>query len=632
MLVLLATAASPAQNQFGAATPDPVVAAVPEIVLPDGPLVARQQFTVALRGTRAEPQPAWLLASTQPGPAGHVAGLRLNVGAGAVALLPFILVPNSRVSEAVRSVRLPAGVYYLQLVVQTAAGLAASPGVELVVTVTAPAGNLHNRGSAIGTNLTSVTDWSSEMPFTDLFKSSRPWISGDANTWDNRWAIDLDASGNVRSLLPGQVVRTLLMSDMQDRYPGGRYVMLYDGQGTLQYYGAGTWNAAASSPGRDVVDVDPARNGIGVNILATNPADPVRNLRFVPIALESTHAALRFDPKFLARTRKYSVLRFMDWGRTNDSTLRTWAERPQVADARWSSARGVPVEVMVDLANTLLADPWFCIPHLADDNYVTQFATYVRDHLDPRLRVYIEHSNEVWNTMFQQSSYAQQRGLALGLSSNSYTALLNYHSLRSVQIFGIFEAVFGGRHRLVRVLGGHSGNPSSGVQVMDFQNAWQHADALAGAPYFGPIIGPNNGAQFVGMSVDQLLDHLANVDIPSRLASIGQNVANASARGLSFIAYEGGQHLVGAQGWENNTTLTALLFAANRHPRMHDLYQQYLAGWRARGGRLFVHFSDITTPTKWGSWGTLEYRDQPPATAPKFLALQSFIVNNTRWW
>lgn len=36
--------------------------------------------------------------------------------------------------------------------------------------------------------------------------------------------------------------------------------------------------------------------------------------------------------------------------------------------------RGVPLEVMLRLANTLGVDPWICIPHKADDRFVTTYA------------------------------------------------------------------------------------------------------------------------------------------------------------------------------------------------------------------------------------------------------------------
>ncbi|MEZ5449148.1 MAG: hypothetical protein R3E89_09170 [Thiolinea sp.] len=42
---------------------------------------------------------------------------------------------------------------------------------------------------------------------------------------------------------------------------------------------------------------------------------------------------------------------------------------------------------MVQLANTLNADAWFNIPHLADRDYIQRYATYVRDNLRPISRL-----------------------------------------------------------------------------------------------------------------------------------------------------------------------------------------------------------------------------------------------------
>ena len=73
------------------------------------------------------------------------------------------------------------------------------------------------------------------------------------------------------------------------------------------------------------------------------------------------------------------------------------------------------VEVMVALANQLSADPWFCIPHMADDDYVARFAAIARDNVDPGLKIHVEYSNEVWNSGFSQATYAREQGLAEGL-------------------------------------------------------------------------------------------------------------------------------------------------------------------------------------------------------------------------
>lgn len=514
-----------------------------------------------------------------------------------------------------------------------------------------------NDRSPLGTNLSGLRDWSTEWPFVDAFRTSRVWISGSAGQWDDGRALDLDEHGWVRSLQTDQIARTLLFWGAEPNYPGGRYVVLYDGTGTLEYFGGATRDDGASAPGRHVLDVDPTAGGIGINIMATDAGDPLRNLRvIVPggacsadsarfcdaetpcgdagscVSFEDDYAAQIFHPLFLERIRTYKVLRFMDWMDTNGSEQSTWADRPQVDDARWSIA-GAPVELMVALANRLHADPWFTVPHLADDAYVTQLATYLRDHVDPSLRVYVEHSNEVWNGQFAQATYARDRGLELGLSSDAFQAQLLYHSQRSLQIFQIFETVFGDADRLVRVMASQAANPWVSTQVLDFGDALAHTDALAIAPYFGGYLGgPSEQARVAAMSVDELVTELRNEALPTAAGWMTEQAAVAAARGVRLIAYEGGQHLAGNGGVENDETINALFDAVNRDARMGELYADYLAAWKTAGGELFAHFVNCGGYSKWGRWGALEYLDQPRAAAPKYDALQSFIVNNTQWW
>jgi hypothetical protein len=95
----------------------------------------------------------------------------------------------------------------------------------------------------------------------------------------------------------------------------------------------------------------------------------------------------------------------------------------------------------------------------------------------------------------------------------------------------------------------------------------------------------------------------------------------ADQYGLKLVAYEGGQHMVGVGGAENNEDLTQLLHAANAHPRMGKIYDEYLAAWTKEGGDLFCNFSSVGRWSKWGSWGVLQYHDDNPAQSPKFMAL-----------
>jgi hypothetical protein len=106
---------------------------------------------------------------------------------------------------------------------------------------------------------------------------------------------------------------------------------------------------------------------------------------------------------------------------------------------------------------------------------------------------------------------------------------------------------------------------------------------------------------------------------------IAKYIGETSKRKLDLIAYEGGQHLAGYQGAENNDALTKLFHTANRHPKMRELYLEDLNNWKEAGGGLFCLYSSVGRYSKWGSWGLLESSDQDPKTAPKFRAVREFV-------
>lgn len=484
-----------------------------------------------------------------------------------------------------------------------------------------------NAQSGLGLNLSGVVDYSTEMPFVDLFRSSRPWISqADGKPWGQGPALELDERGWVKRLAPGQYATTLMA--VHGGHPAGKYVCKYDGEGELDFQNNA--RIVEQRPGRILLEVSD-KEGLFLHLRKTNPADPVRNIRVLMPGTEDTVESQPFNASFLQRTGQFRVLRFMDWMSTNGSEVVEWSDRPRVEDAT-QTRRGVALEIMVDLSNRLQADPWFCVPHLASDDYVRQFARQVKKELDPARKVYVEYSNEVWNGQFAQARYAREQGRKAQLADNDFQAQLRFHSRRSVQIFQIFEQEFGGRERLVRVLGSQAANPWVSEQVATFEDAFRHADVVAIAPYFGHSLGkPDTAAAVVAGGVDGVLAR-CHEEIVSNRPKIEAVVAMARQHGLGVVTYEGGQHLVGYAGAENNDALTQVLQAANRDPRMKQLYLEDLRSWREAGGGLFTVFSSVNRPSKWGSWGMLEAESQDPATAPKYQAIVEFLRANPRWW
>ena len=477
-------------------------------------------------------------------------------------------------------------------------------------------------GFPLGINLSGVRDYSTEAVFNDAFKTSRAWTSNaEGRPWGQGGPLDLDARGQVRSLRPGQFAVTTVLT--KDGYPGGAYTLTYEGTGDLEMRGKGF--KVFPEGGSAAVD-NPRGERIQIFLRETDPADPVRDLHlYLPGADASSPA---FAAPFLARTGRFAAVRFMDWGETNGSELSVWDDRPLPGDVRYT-LRGVPYEVMIELANELRVAPWFCVPHLADDDFVRRLAELVRDTLDPSLDVYVEHSNEVWNYQFAQTKYAEARGLELGLSENRGRARLLYHAKRSGEIFEIWDGAFGDDSGRVKgVLGSQSANPWVSEQLLADPAVVRRADCLAIAPYFGHELGSGEtAAEAAGLSDDAFFARLDEL-VEAGAGKIAAHAALADAHGLELVAYEGGQHLVGRRGSENDEALTARLIAANRHPRMADAYRRHFEIWRDHGGGLYCVFSSVTAPSKWGSWGLLEAETQDPADAPKWTAVAERLGEN----
>lgn len=520
------------------------------------------------------------------------------------------------------------------------------------------ANNIENEqdDTLVGTNLASIDYYSSQLPFLNEFKSSSSWITQSQGTWNTEEEdlLDLDSEGWVRSLPSSEEgaeftsVSTLLFRDHNSYLPGN-YVVLYEGEGEIEYEFDAEKNEALSTPGRDVIEVDPSGSGILLTITETDPdemGDYIRDIKVVHEDLEPIAATETFNPEFLEKIELFDTLRFMDWMETNGSTQENWEDRPKPEDARYSES-GVPLEVMVELANQTDTDPWFNIPHLATDEYVENFAQYVSENLDPDLDVYVEYSNEVWNGLYEQSKWAQQQAEQEWPDSN-----LNRHdfySKRTTEVVKIWEEAFASdSERVVGVISAQNGNIAIGERVLDYN--WSEdpnlshsetgIDAIAINSYFGRYIGkaeneaevetwleePDGGLDNLFQEVTEggvLSDTYEEGGALGELRdSIKQYTELAEEEDLLLLGYEGGQHLVGVNSVQNNQDLSELFIEANSDPRMGEVYEDFLSIWSDAGGDLFVHYNDIRVPSKTGSWGSLEsvYQDG----SPKYNALTGY--------
>jgi len=474
----------------------------------------------------------------------------------------------------------------------------------------------------LGINLAGPADWNTELPFTDVFRLSREWISQrKGSPWGQGPKLDRDPNGWIRRLETGCYAETLLCTIDGGHYPRGQYVCLYEGKGRIEFHNIAREVSRAN--GRIVFEPAPEKGAIFPRLMETAPADVVRNIRVLLPGYEKRYQQEPFTPWLLSRWKGMQAVRFMDWMLTNNSPIREWADRPTLAYCN-TTEKGVPIETMVDLSNRLRIAPWFCMPHMASDDYVRRFAQQVRRTLRPELPVYVELSNEVWNSIFRQHHDYAQEGIRLKLAdaSKPWEAAHRYYCRRSRQVWRIWREAFGGSSRVVRVLGAHAANPWWSEQDLAYDNTASECDALAIAPYISFIVGPDSqpsAAEVSRWTVDQVMDYMEQKALPQSVEWIRKHREIAQRFRVRLICYEAGQHAVGTGGAENNEALTRLFTAANRTERMGRLYTRYLQEWQqAGGGDLCCIFSSVAASSKWGSWGLLEYYDDD---TPKYRAV-----------
>jgi len=494
---------------------------------------------------------------------------------------------------------------------------------------------------ALAVGLNGITDWSTQHPFIDLMKTSRAWTGHLRGQFGGFEADALRAEGYLdehgwpRAVPRGvQALETFVLTGQPAEAVGltGRYVLKYEGIGRVQV--TGPVSNLRYREKEIHFDYKPGDGLVGIKVDRIDPMKTGDHLRNITLMREEHvplyKLGLRFNPNWLRHIRDLRVLRFMDWMSTNNSMQVTWDDRPRVEDASYGYyLRGVPVEVMVDLANEVGADAWFTMPHMADDDYVRQFATYVRDHLNPGLKAYVEYSNEVWNWQFAQATYAYEQAVARW-GEGIGDGWVQFAGMRAAQIAGIWTEVFADQaeDRLVRVIATQTGwlsleegllnAPSWLAEDPSHRPPHESFDAYAITAYFGVDGDPDESARRIlgwldtgpEYATEKLLEDLRRTSVDTlNTQHFPYHAAVAQRYDLDLIIYEGGTHVVGFNDWTQDDRLTAFYSEFNYDPGIAEIYGEILTAWHEVGGTLFNAFVDVHAPSRWGSWGHLRHLD-----------------------
>ncbi|RVU86243.1 hypothetical protein EOL70_01990 [Leucothrix sargassi] len=523
---------------------------------------------------------------------------------------------------------------------------------------TVAAAPLSNFGSPLGINTNEALENNTSLPFVDLFRLAMPF--DEARPWFTKGHVQYDQNGWPKNLNGGQAGTRFLNQVDPQALPQGLYTVRYDGQGHIRY--GGGVKVVRRAQGMDLISLHPMSDKkitATLTIDTSNPRNYLRNIRILmpggicadnPMrrvsnarhcrgnfqAFADNYNHITFNPEYLNFMKDFKVLRFMNMAGITRNNLEHWSKRPHLKKATWGGkegVRGVPLEIMVKLANQLNVDPWFSIPHKANNDFIKRYALYVRQHLKPHLKAYVEYSNETWNDVFvPQAEHMKQTGTRYKLDSDRRVAGAKYYSLQSTRIFKIWEQMFGGTQRLVRVMGGLTSDMNLSHTILGYRQAYKNVDALAVAPYFYVGQERMKNIRSVGHVFQQLQAKDNRYSIENTLKNVRQQADIAKSYGVDLIAYEGGQHFVHSKTHSVTEGATPYLIQANRHPHMATLYTQLLQGWKKAGGKLFVAFSAPRPYTWHGSWGVKEYINQPMYQAPKYRALLGFAKGSKCWW
>jgi len=354
-----------------------------------------------------------------------------------------------------------------------------------------------------------------------------------------------------------------------------------------------------------------AHDGVILKVKADHDGANLTKLSCQPT---SAPPADLFRPDFLAEMKPFRIIRYMNWMLANNGPSGKWSDRPTPNQAT-PIGRGISVEHMVAIANLNHSDPWFTLPFNADAEYQRNFATYVRDHLDPGLKAYVELSNEIWNNGFPQSRQASELGKQKYPKANEVQQNDFYYADRVREMMGIWTEVFAGqRQRLVRVLADQNGWGQRADWALGHEKTWASVDVVAVAPYFGdmPFDVPGKGAERVNGILAKMPAYIEGAISGAKNLKV---VANKY--GLRLVAYEGGP---GMNAYDKE--MVNDIISVYHDPRLIPIYKSFLERWRNEVGGELVLF-DYSGD---GIWSHVDYTGQKLDQAPKMKAVLDFIA------
>ena len=504
----------------------------------------------------------------------------------------------------------------------------------------------------LGLELDGIGDGSRCMPFVDLAKTLRPFTklkSGDLAPVDaNGWPT-CDNQAVLFDIRPFPAWNPPI--DDPDKFMpdwSGTYKLSLKGQATLAS-GEGDnqvlnqkFDSTTNTTTADVV----VPKGSGVLIITFSQtkraASSAEGSGFTHLKIirpgYSADTKQIFTNEYLLALRPFAALRYMDVLETNHNPgyygdsghhALEWKDRKLPSDATQQSTStkyGLAWEYVVQLANETGKDAWINIPVAATDDYVRNLASFLKTGLKPNIKIYIEHSNEVWNFGFPQ--YIYNKLAAIDEVKNGHSPLNNdgtkdeetwahrRHAKRLHDIEEIFREAFGSSAMLTRI------RPIYASWLISpdphFKDVLKWMEATYGPPknYFYGMAGAAYYNAEKASSTASPEEVLAVMRKNSDENGIfhRQLKAIADTYGLKYTQYE-----IGPDNGGGKVENVANRIRANRLPAMKDLVLYDANKWFEMGGDMYMYFAAPGAYSRYGCWGLSE--DIRQLNTPKWQAI-----------
>jgi hypothetical protein len=516
-----------------------------------------------------------------------------------------------------------------------------------------------NAQSSVGINSNYISDVAPAYYFNDLMHSAIDWSRDVYKGWlsdpNNLGSPSIDSNGYPIGLKSGQSLLIPLGLSLgidstdpnqPQGAPAGTYTLITQGTGTVTLVATLTngtvfvYNANSPSTSTFTLDAPPS-TGIQLKINTSLATDYVHGIRVLMPGVDPASPYIWNQSYISTIASNFKCYRFMTMqgvaAPIGSFTPTNWGDNATLSYYTWpsSTGHGIPFEIVGELCTRAVCDGWVCAAHTTTPAFWAQMATTLKGVFPANQKLYVEFSNETWNTA--AAPYAAM--LAAGRSSGFYASTVSdlevairYSARQSLALHNVFKSVFPSS-QIVPILATQTNAYFVNIVLNEYVTVCGGSPpVIAVSPYVGWYRGnPAIYQQTISAGVNGLftsLDDATQPDsIPANVTALQAIQTAVAPYKTSVVSYEMGFSWVGSGAAQSNTVLTSMFLTASRDARS-GIYATKMLTAFAPYLVLQNWFNDIGSPGQYGDWGLLEHQNDPPSFAPKYAAVMAYASPN----